>query len=157
MGEVLKFPTPEALTQEQVREKYESMTRDEAMEKIEDSIDAALDVQSQIQELLQSQKKEVNEIEADSNVVEIHDRAVWNEYKDLLDQRRSHLRFVPGDLCFENNLPYHPSEEFEKISYATAKLPDDPDYPTEGNNPKRGDGVRVDAQQQPSPGWQQAA
>ena len=146
---VPKPQTSEALDAEQIRSKYESMTREEAMEKIEESIDGALDVQSQIQELLASQKKAGNEIEADSTVVEINDREVWNEYKDLLDQRRSHLLFIPGDLCLENNLPYHPSDNNEKISYATTKFPDVPDYPTEGNNPQPSpDQSPVDAEYQ---------
>jgi hypothetical protein len=137
----------EALEVEQISEKYESMTREEAMEKIEESIEHALDLQSQIQELLEGQKGEVNQIEADSNVVEIHDKAVWNEYKDLLDQRRGHLLFIPDDLCLKNNLPYHPSDNNEKISYATTPFPDTPDYPTAGNNPQPGpDGSGVGAE-----------
>lgn len=125
------IPTSETTNQPEVteslkelRKKCEAMTREEAMEAIiEPSIEKALDVQAQIQDLLEEQREKAKLTEADENVVVIHDQAAWNTYKDLLEQRRSYLQFIPGDLCMDKELPYHPSDNNKKISYATTEFP----------------------------------
>lgn len=126
-----KIPTSEAAnsheatkSQEELREKYEAMTREEAMEQIiEPSIERALDVEMRIQDLLEDQRDKAHLSEADESIVVIHDKDAWNEYKALLAERRQHLMFIPDDLCLLNNLPYHPEDQNEKIIYATTPFP----------------------------------
>ena len=150
-----KIPTPEAANlneapklTEELREKYEAMTRDQAMEVIiEPSVEKALAVQSQIEDFFETQREKTEQLEADENIVVIHDREDWNKYKDLLDQRRSCLIFIPEDICLDKKLPFHLDDRKEKISYAITPIPNSPDYPTEGNNPQPSeDGSEVDAE-----------
>ncbi len=108
----------ENLISPEVREKYEAMTEEEAAEKIIESVERAQDLIAEL--------KEYDKTDKDNNVIHIHDRAEWNEAKKLSRELKENLVFIPFHICAKNDLPFHPSEQSEKIQYKHNRMPEDP-------------------------------